>query len=849
MLALCQKRRRQEDEEDAKRRQRYWDWRAVDPNDYNPVYPFLPPPTPGTDVIIPTPMPPFFSDIDFYLSNRTVLNIRTSAPIIHTINGLALKLGTGLTLQDGALAVTGGGTGAADYNGSAPIQVDNATRTISLNYGSGLQVLNGQLQTRAYVAAAPLGITGNIIYANLGSGFKANNQQGVDVFLGTGLKFSAAGAIELSNPPAAELTATAPLAITDGSINFGYDTNYFELDNATQKLKLNLSDPLEVTGPTGLGLKVGANVRVNDAGQLQVDLPSYAAPLTLTGTEPSRTLTLSTQPPFKVTGNALTLDYESPLTITEDKLSLTVEDPLSLGTNGLELRLGNGLQKDSSGALEITAVTQNLTAESPLHIANDTISLHTDAAFLVDNTTHSLKLNVAEPLQVLENTGLGLNYDPRTFKLDPDTNMLKLNLVMGQSPIWVNENGIQFTVKSGLYMAETGTLNVALDGGGPLVFTDGNNGAVPSIKLNFSNGLKKENTFLTLNCQDPMTTATSTGALGLLLGEGLTVANRKLSYNLQAPLKTDANKLTVDYSSPLTVIDEATLSVTVEEPLMIGTNAIELMLAPSMTKSASGALALKSSDTLEAAENTAAEVKCVQPLQRTATGVSLNFDTNTLELDTTNKLKVKAVPVNLNAVGPLTFTANTGELKLGFNPYQFQAEYAGSSLAILCPTYVYQTPPTQPMRLRNSTYSEYGSAEIWIVRQGMMVTFNMNIIGETTSTGTQTWTIQFDGLLGSCLTGTMKVLSGQDKEDVYNYPTWILPLESIYNTQRAQGFVPIVCSENGVYKQSTYCSWRLYTVANTSGYNNFCIELKSTTSGCKPIFSVSFTYEGGIAIL
>lgn len=842
MLALCQKRRRQEDEEDAERRQRYWDWRAVDPNDYNPVYPFLPPPTPGTDVIIPTPMPPFFSDIDFYLSNRTVLNIRTSAPIIHTINGLALKLGTGLTLQDGALVVTGGGTGGADYNGTAPIQVDNATRTISLNYGSGLQVLNGQLQTRAYVAAPPLAITGNIIYANLGSGFKANNQQGVDVFLGTGLKFSAAGAIELSNPPAAELTATAPLAITDGSINFDYDTNYFEMDTNTQKLKLNISDPLEVTGPTGLGLKVGANVRVNDAGQLQVDLPTYTAPLSLTDTQPSRTVTLSTQAPFKVTGNSLDLDYEAPLTLTSDKLSLTVEDPLTVGTNGVELRLGRGLQKDSSGALEVTSVAQNLVAESPLHITNDTISLHTDSAFLVDTATHSLKLNVSEPLQVDSTTGLGLNTDPNMFTTN-DSQQLQLNIAH-DSAVMADSTGLGIKINTGLYKAQTGHINVDVAGGDPINFT--NYGA---LTLKFGNGFQKKNSTLELKLRSPLTSATNDGSLALNLASGLEVdTNNRLALNLEAPLNISNSKVALQYEAPLTVIDDTTLSVTVEEPLSLGTNGIELMLGPALKKLDTGGLDIKPSNSILVDPTTGAEVRCVNPLYTATTGLNLRINSATLEVDSNNQLNVKAVPVTLNAVGPMQYTASTGQLKLSFNPYQFLTEYSGATLSLMCPTYIYQTPPTQPMRLQNSTYNEYANAEIWIVRQGMMVTFNMNIIGETTSTGTQTWLIQFDGLLGSCLTGTMKVYTGQDKEDPYQYPSWILPLEAIYNTQRAQGFVPIVCSENGTFKQSTYCSWRLYAVDNGSGYTNFCIELKSTTSQCKPIFSMSFTYEAGVAM-
>lgn len=840
MLALCQKRRRQEDEEDARRRQRYWDWRAVDPADYNPVYPFLPPPTPGSDVIIPTPMPPFFSDIDFYLSNLSVLNIRTSAPIIHTINGLALNLGSGLKLEDGKLTVEGGGPGGKTYTGTAPITVDNTGNTISLAYGNGLQVVNGTLQTREFNAAPPLAITGNIIYANLGSGFKANNQQGVDVYLGTGLQFDSTGAIELTNPPQGDLTAIAPIYIENGQVSLSSDPNYFKMDTTVspQKLQLNITDPLYVTNNIGIGVRVGANIRVNDSGALQVDLPSYSAPLTKSGQGPNQSVSLSTEAPFKVTGNALTLDYESPLNVVDDKLSVTAEDPLEAGTNGLKLRLGQGLELDSSGALAVSSVSQNLTAESPLHILNDSISLHTDAGFLVDTATHSLKLNVAEPLQVDSTTGLGLNTDPNMFQVNTTSQQLQLNLNPDGS-LTSDSDGLDVKVGVGLTKGGTGNIMINVEGGGPLGFTDTYN----ALTLKYGNGFTKSDSRLQLNLKPPLTTQTNNGALAINLASGLQVdTNNNLALNLEAPLNISNSKVALQYESPLTVIDDQNLTVTVEEPLIIGTNAIELSLAPSMTKTASGGLSLKSSNTLVVPENAAAEVQCVQPLERSSSGVMLNYDSNTLMIEN-NKLKVKTA-----ATVEEPIYLNNGNVALRFNPYQFYPGL-GSALSLMCPTYIYQTPPTSPMRLRNGTYNEYGNAEIWIVRQGMMVTFNMNMIGETISTGTQTWTLQFDGMLGSCLTGTMNVYTGHDVVDPYQFPTWIIPLEAIYSTQRAQGCCPIACSENGTFKQSTYCMWRLYRLFdNTAGYYNFYIELKSTTSSCKPIFQMSFCYEAGIAM-
>lgn len=837
MLALCQKRRRQEDEEDARRQQRYWDWRAVDPADYNPVYPFLPPPTPGSDVIIPTPMPPFFSDIDFYLSNRTVLNIRTAAPIIHTINGLALNLGTGLKLENGQLtAEGGGGPGGKTYTGTAPITVDNTQNTIALTYGTGLQVVNGALQTRELNAAPPLAITGNIIYANLGSGFKANNQQGVDVFLGTGLQFDSTGAIELTNPPQGDLTAIAPIYIENGQVSLSTDPNYFKTDTTVspQKLQLNITDPLYVTNNIGIGVRVGANIRVNDSGALQVDLPSYSAPLTNTGQGPNQTVTLTTVAPFKVTGNSLDLDYESPLNVVDNKLSVTTEDPLEAGTNGLKLRLGQGLEVDSSGALAVTSVSQNLTAESPLHILNDSISLHTDAGFLVDTATHSLKLNVAEPLAVDSTTGLGLNYDPNMFQTSTSAQQLQLKLP-ANSAITASDDGLTVQVNLGLDIGQTGQINLKVEGSGGLDFDE-----YGQLKVKKGNGITSDQTSgLTVQTVAPL--STTAAGVRINMGPGFQTANNLLSLNLEAPLAISQNKLALTYSSPITVVDDSELTVTVEEPLVIGTNAIELSLAPSMTKTASGGLSLKSSNTLVVPENAAAEVQCVQPLERSSSGVMLNYDSTTLAVEN-NKLKVKATPVALNATTPIQFNTTTNNLNLYYNTNQLNTKYGPLSLA--CPVKVYQTLASTPMRLRNGTYSEYAMADIKMTRLGSNVLFDIMLVGETTSTGTQSWSIQFDSSLGSCLTGAMYVMDGQGNIDQNEMPTWILPNEDLNNsTQRLKGFVPIVCSENGTYKQSTYCSWWVYKT------NNMYIELKSTTSNCKPIFTMSFMYESNIGIV
>nr|5N83_A Chain A, Fiber [Murine adenovirus 2]5N83_B Chain B, Fiber [Murine adenovirus 2]5N83_C Chain C, Fiber [Murine adenovirus 2]5N8D_A Chain A, Fiber [Murine adenovirus 2]5N8D_B Chain B, Fiber [Murine adenovirus 2]5N8D_C Chain C, Fiber [Murine adenovirus 2]5N8D_D Chain D, Fiber [Murine adenovirus 2]5N8D_E Chain E, Fiber [Murine adenovirus 2]5N8D_F Chain F, Fiber [Murine adenovirus 2]5NBH_A Chain A, Fiber [Murine adenovirus 2]5NBH_B Chain B, Fiber [Murine adenovirus 2]5NBH_C Chain C, Fiber [ len=200
----------------------------------------------------------------------------------------------------------------------------------------------------------------------------------------------------------------------------------------------------------------------------------------------------------------------------------------------------------------------------------------------------------------------------------------------------------------------------------------------------------------------------------------------------------------------------------------------------------------------------------------------------------------------LTAQGASFFTAaplsyNTGNSTISLDYRSPQLRVSGGALALTSPVFVYQTPFNTPMRLRNGTYNEYADAHIQMVRFGTTVLFNIDVTGETNATGTQTWELQFDGTLGSCLTGRMQVMGGTGEElDVT--PTFILPTsdKSVYK----QGFMPIVCSENGEFKQSTYCSYAL-----TYRLGNFYITLKSTTSGCKPIFQMSFMYESQIGIV
>ena len=786
MLALCsRKRRRRETEEDARRPTSQWEWRVVEADNFDPVYPFLPPPTPGSDTVLPVPVPPFFSDWDFYLSNLTVLNIRTAAPIIHTRNGLALNLGSGLKIENNQLVADGGGGGGGGggptYTGMAPIQVDANTNTISLNVSTGLQVVNGALQTRQMTVAPPLNMAGDLLYIGLGAGFKYNTNRGVDVYLGNGLQFDSSGAIEVVGQGPSSLTVQAPLSKNGNELSLGFDDQFFKL--GSDKLQIKLAAPLAADSTSGIKLQIGQNLNLDSQGALQVQLPSFQNPLTLSGTGSSQTVALQLAEPLTTSGNALSLSYASPLTVTDGKLSFTVEDPLSLGTNGLKLRLGAGLRKDDSGALTVDAVTPpavTITAESPLQLQNNVLSLRTDPGFLVDNTTHELKLNVGQPLEFVGSTGLHINTDS-SLQVNANGKLA----VNAQSPLSVTDAGLGLNLGTGLSLVNNALTATQSNFQAPLTATDQGvslqsetyfNNNAGKLGLNLGPGLMKKNT--------------SSGAqLAVAAGGGLSFAGNFLQANVLAPFQISENKIALQYEAPLTVIDDQTLSVTVEDPLALSNNAIVLRLGSGLVIDSNGALAVQGP--------------------------------------------------SLHTTAPLNY--NTGNSTISMSYQNPQLKVSGGSLALTSPVFGYQTPLNTPMRLKNGTYNEYANAHIKMIRLGTHVLFNIHLVGETSATGTQTWTLQFDGTLGSCLTGRMQVISGNGEELVNVMPTFILPSSTIAGTEYGRGFMPIVCSENGEFKQSTYCS---YAVTYSSG--NFYITLKSTTSGCKPIFQMSFMYESDI---
>lgn len=658
MLAPYKRRRHDEENEEdtaTDRRRRganvYWDWRAVDPDDYNPVYPFLPPPTSGTDVIIPFPMPPFASDWDFYLSNQSILNIRTKAPIIHTVNGLTLALGDGLEIQDNKLVATGAG-GGIKYTGTAPIVVNDTTKTISLTIDNKtLKVLNSALTGTEYKGAAPITVAGDLIALNVSSGFKMNTSQALEVNLGDGLKFGSGGPIEL------DLDSTGGL----------------QIDTTTKKLKLNLSSPME-SSAVGLGIKLGSGVLVNDGGEL-----------TLAVKEPIATDNGQLQ--LKI-GEGLAVSSGALVATAQGGASITATAPLKLTDDEMSLTLGPGLQ------VENDALRTNIIAVPPITVVDNSnenfISMQYGQGLELD-TSYGLAVNCNPPLFTTpgKNEPLTLKYDQSTLKLDTDSLAVKTAAPLkvaddasgitlsygagltvntqgqleatGQSTSVTAENPISITTSGdtttvglktgqGLIVNDEGNLTLGLTAQTPL--------SIPAttsiITLNYEGGLVNSSGSLAINAQAPLYTGGQSPNTYLRLHTDqntlTSTTDSGLGVRFSTPLITQGTGLTVDYSPPLTITDDK-LSLAVEDPLTLDeqTNNLKIRLGSGLSTDNSGALT--------ATAPAAPTLTAAAPLQIVNDKISLNIDHGFLVDTDTNDLK-------LNVAEPLSVNNNTG---LGLN--------------------------------------------------------------------------------------------------------------------------------------------------------------------------------------
>ncbi|QEJ80739.1 fiber 2 protein [Psittacine adenovirus 3] len=192
------------------------------------VYPF--------DEAVTAPLPPFI-DVGGGLETEGLkLSLNVSSPLTLRNNAVALKIGSGLSVDS---------SGALQAGAAASVSppLTNSGGTLHLSVGSGLTVANGVLAS-SLTASPPLSISGNNTLA---------------LAVGNGLAVSG-GAL------ASSLSATPPLQLSGNSMSLSLGSGL-----AVQSGALVASPP--VTAPVtitngALGLSVGDGLAVRD-GSLQ----------------------------------------------------------------------------------------------------------------------------------------------------------------------------------------------------------------------------------------------------------------------------------------------------------------------------------------------------------------------------------------------------------------------------------------------------------------------------------------------------------------------------------------------------------------------------------------------------
>lgn len=161
---------------------------------------------------------------------------QVTAPLKSDTNGIALQIGSGLSLADGVLV-------ANQTQFQAPLTKE-ANNQVSLTVGEGLSVSNGALVAQQLQFLAPLSKT---------------NQQ-VQLSLGPGLQVSSnALTVQVQNP----LTNDA---LTGLGLKLGTGLTLNAQGQLTAA-QLELNNPLEMQ-THGLGLKVGPGLSINENGAL-----------------------------------------------------------------------------------------------------------------------------------------------------------------------------------------------------------------------------------------------------------------------------------------------------------------------------------------------------------------------------------------------------------------------------------------------------------------------------------------------------------------------------------------------------------------------------------------------------
>ncbi|AFD21958.1 fiber 1 [Simian adenovirus A1173] len=333
--------------------------RARVAEDFNPVYPYGSESSPN----VPFISPPFVSSEGLQENPPGVLALKYQDPITTSAEGkLTLKLGSGVSLNDGALTTTAPPV-------AAPLT--STQGTIGLNSSPPLTVSAGSL---TLAQSEPLTVTSNALTLAYSSPLAVSS-----------------GALTLTNPSqpltlssgSLTLTQTPPLTVTSGALGLAY------------------TSPLALTD-SSLGL-------------------SYRDPLNLTD---DNALTLNAAAPLQVTNNALALTSSPPLTVANNSLGLNLGNGLGTSNSQLVVKAGGGIAFDSSGNIRINAAGGMRVNDSNtliLHVAypfeaTNQLTIRLGPGLNV-NTNHQLQVNSGpgltfsnNALQVSVDTSKGLQY-------------------------------------------------------------------------------------------------------------------------------------------------------------------------------------------------------------------------------------------------------------------------------------------------------------------------------------------------------------------------------------------------------------------------------------------------------
>ncbi|AGK27116.1 IV-1 [baboon adenovirus 1] len=332
--------------------------RARVAEDFNPVYPYGSESSPN----VPFISPPFVSSEGLQENPPGVLALKYQDPITTTAEGkLTLKLGSGVSLNDGALTATAPPV-------SAPLT--STQGTIGLSSSPPLTVSAGSL---TLAQTEPLTVTSDALALSYSSPLTV-----------------ASGALTLTSPSepltlssgSLALTQTPPLTVTSGALGLSY------------------SSPLTLTD-SSLGL-------------------SYQGPLTVT----DNALGLSATAPLQVSNSSLALTTSPPLTVSNNSLGLNLGNGLTTTNSQLTVKTGGGIAFDSSGNLRINAAggmrvdnnnTLILHVAYPFEAANQ-LTIRIGPGLNI-NTNNQLQVNTGpglvfsnNVLQVSVDTSKGLQY-------------------------------------------------------------------------------------------------------------------------------------------------------------------------------------------------------------------------------------------------------------------------------------------------------------------------------------------------------------------------------------------------------------------------------------------------------